>query len=196
MVLRYPNYRQCGAGPRDRSLVGALLVRRRDVVSLHKTSTWVCSMSSSRTQARTRPGTVMFGPEQALPVCAQRAWRYCGDGLALQGDLREHPPGVHRRISLPRVGISERVCPLSDPTRVADHALVSGQIPYVTGFFDTALVTSLRVSATARAARIEVGARGSVCGDVSHFQPTLTESAQRDRLPVTSSRVKHLAQPG
>ena len=64
---------------------------------------------------------------------------------------------------------------------MADHALVSGQIPRITDF-ETALVDGLPVSATAQAARIEVGAAGSICGDVAHFQPTLTESAQGDMM--------------
>jgi 7,8-dihydropterin-6-yl-methyl-4-(beta-D-ribofuranosyl)aminobenzene 5'-phosphate synthase len=69
-----------------------------------------------------------------------------------------------------------------DPTVVADHALVSGQVPRVTDF-ETAFVDGVPVSATLQAARVEVGAAGSMCGDVSHFQPTLTEAAQGDLVP-------------
>jgi 7,8-dihydropterin-6-yl-methyl-4-(beta-D-ribofuranosyl)aminobenzene 5'-phosphate synthase len=69
-----------------------------------------------------------------------------------------------------------------DPTVVADHALVSGQIARTTDF-ETAFLDGLPLSATLQAARVEVGARGSICGDVSHFQPTLAESAQGDIVP-------------
>jgi 7,8-dihydropterin-6-yl-methyl-4-(beta-D-ribofuranosyl)aminobenzene 5'-phosphate synthase len=69
-----------------------------------------------------------------------------------------------------------------EPTVVADHALVSGQIPRVTDF-ETATVGGLPVSATNQTARVEVGAQGSICGDVSHFQPTLTEGAEGDLVP-------------
>ena len=69
-----------------------------------------------------------------------------------------------------------------DPAVVADHAAISGQIPRTTDF-ETALVDGLPVSATLQAGRVEVGAKGSICGDVSHFQPTMTESAQGDIVP-------------
>jgi 7,8-dihydropterin-6-yl-methyl-4-(beta-D-ribofuranosyl)aminobenzene 5'-phosphate synthase len=69
-----------------------------------------------------------------------------------------------------------------DPAVVADHALVSGQIARTTDF-ETATVDGLPVSATLQSARVEVGAAGSICGDASHFQPTLTESAQGDTVP-------------
>ena len=69
-----------------------------------------------------------------------------------------------------------------DPAVVADHAAISGQIPRTTDF-ETAFVDGLPVSATLQAGRVEVGAKGSICGDVSHFQPTMTESAQGDIVP-------------
>lgn len=69
-----------------------------------------------------------------------------------------------------------------DATVVADHALTSGQIARVTDF-ETGLVGGLPVSATATSSRVEVGAEGSICGDASHFQPSLTESATGDLLP-------------
>jgi 7,8-dihydropterin-6-yl-methyl-4-(beta-D-ribofuranosyl)aminobenzene 5'-phosphate synthase len=69
-----------------------------------------------------------------------------------------------------------------DPTVIADHALVSGQIARTTDF-ENALAGGLPVSGTAPAARVEVGVQGSICGDVSHFQPTLTEAAAGDLVP-------------
>jgi 7,8-dihydropterin-6-yl-methyl-4-(beta-D-ribofuranosyl)aminobenzene 5'-phosphate synthase len=69
-----------------------------------------------------------------------------------------------------------------DPTIVADHALLSGQIARTTDF-ETAYLDGLPVSATLQAARVEVGPTGSICGDVSHFQPTLKESAEGDIVP-------------
>jgi 7,8-dihydropterin-6-yl-methyl-4-(beta-D-ribofuranosyl)aminobenzene 5'-phosphate synthase len=69
-----------------------------------------------------------------------------------------------------------------DPTVAADHALVSGQIARTTDF-ETTLVDGLPVSATLPVARIELGAARSFCGDSSHFQPTVTESAEGDILP-------------
>jgi 7,8-dihydropterin-6-yl-methyl-4-(beta-D-ribofuranosyl)aminobenzene 5'-phosphate synthase len=69
-----------------------------------------------------------------------------------------------------------------DPTIVADHALVSGQIARTTDF-ETAYLDGLPVSATLQAARVEVGPSAYICGDVSHFQPTLTESAEGDIVP-------------
>jgi 7,8-dihydropterin-6-yl-methyl-4-(beta-D-ribofuranosyl)aminobenzene 5'-phosphate synthase len=69
-----------------------------------------------------------------------------------------------------------------DPTVVADHTLVSGQIARTTDF-ETAYLDGLPVSATLQAARVEVGPAGYICGDVSHFQPMLTESAQGDIVP-------------
>jgi 7,8-dihydropterin-6-yl-methyl-4-(beta-D-ribofuranosyl)aminobenzene 5'-phosphate synthase len=69
-----------------------------------------------------------------------------------------------------------------NPTVIADHALASGQIARTTDF-ENALAGGLPVSGTAQAARVEVGAQGSICGDVSHFQPTLTEAAAGDLLP-------------
>jgi 7,8-dihydropterin-6-yl-methyl-4-(beta-D-ribofuranosyl)aminobenzene 5'-phosphate synthase len=59
---------------------------------------------------------------------------------------------------------------------------VSGQIARTTDF-ETAYLDGLPVSATLQAARVEVGPAGYICGDVSHFQPTLTESAQGDIVP-------------
>jgi 7,8-dihydropterin-6-yl-methyl-4-(beta-D-ribofuranosyl)aminobenzene 5'-phosphate synthase len=59
---------------------------------------------------------------------------------------------------------------------------VSGQIARVTDF-ETATVGGLPVSATNQAARLEVGAKGSICGDVAHFQPTLTEAAEGELVP-------------
>ena len=69
-----------------------------------------------------------------------------------------------------------------DPAIVADHALVSGQIARTTDF-ETAYIDGLPVSATLQAARVEVGPSAYICGDVSHFQPTLTESAEGDIVP-------------
>ena len=54
-----------------------------------------------------------------------------------------------------------------DPTIVADHALLSGQIARTTDF-ETAYLDGLPVPATLQAARVEVGAAGYICGDVSH----------------------------
>jgi hypothetical protein len=47
----------------------------------------------------------------------------------------------------------------------------------------TAFVDGLPVSATSPSARVEVGGAGSIWGDVSHFQPTLANSAQGDIVP-------------
>jgi hypothetical protein len=62
---------------------------------------------------------------------------------------------------------------------VADHTFVSGQIARTTNF-ETAFINGLPVSATLQAARVEIGAPRSFCGDASHFQPTVTESAEGD----------------
>jgi 7,8-dihydropterin-6-yl-methyl-4-(beta-D-ribofuranosyl)aminobenzene 5'-phosphate synthase len=77
-------------------------------------------------------------------------------------------------------GISIAVA--KDPTVIADHVLLSGQIARTTDF-ETVVVDGLPVSATLPVARVEVGAAGSFCGDASHFQPTVTESAEGDILP-------------
>jgi 7,8-dihydropterin-6-yl-methyl-4-(beta-D-ribofuranosyl)aminobenzene 5'-phosphate synthase len=69
-----------------------------------------------------------------------------------------------------------------DPTVVADHALITGQIARVTDF-ETALVGGLPVSATAPAARVEIGMQGSICGDLSHFQASLAETSAGDLVP-------------
>jgi 7,8-dihydropterin-6-yl-methyl-4-(beta-D-ribofuranosyl)aminobenzene 5'-phosphate synthase len=63
-----------------------------------------------------------------------------------------------------------------------DHAFASGQIARTTDF-ETAYVDGLPVSATLQASRVEVGPSAYICGDVSHFQPTLTESAEGDIVP-------------
>jgi 7,8-dihydropterin-6-yl-methyl-4-(beta-D-ribofuranosyl)aminobenzene 5'-phosphate synthase len=59
-----------------------------------------------------------------------------------------------------------------EPTIVADHALVSGQIPRVTGFEQIPPMF-----------RVEVGARGTDCGDTTHYLPTALEAQPGDLVP-------------
>ena len=58
------------------------------------------------------------------------------------------------------------------PTIVADHTLVSGQIPRVTDFEQIPPMF-----------RIEVGASGTECGDTSHYLPTAVEAQPGDLVP-------------
>jgi 7,8-dihydropterin-6-yl-methyl-4-(beta-D-ribofuranosyl)aminobenzene 5'-phosphate synthase len=58
------------------------------------------------------------------------------------------------------------------PTVVADHVLVSGQIPRVTDFEQIPPMF-----------RIEVGRGGTDCGDTSHYLPTATDAQPGDLVP-------------
>jgi 7,8-dihydropterin-6-yl-methyl-4-(beta-D-ribofuranosyl)aminobenzene 5'-phosphate synthase len=92
-----------------------------------------------------------------------RRWTVAPDGRRLRTEQLERSEVESRGL---------RVVLAKEPTIVADHVLISGQIPRVTSF-ETGLPN----------ARLEVGAPDSECGDVSRLLPTLTGAQPGDLVP-------------
>lgn len=90
-------------------------------------------------------------------------WNVLPDGSRVNGNQLD-------RAEVEARGLNVQLA--KEPSIVADHAMVSGQIPRVTDFEQIPPMF-----------RIEVGPRGSDCGDTSHYLPTAVEARAGDLVP-------------
>jgi 7,8-dihydropterin-6-yl-methyl-4-(beta-D-ribofuranosyl)aminobenzene 5'-phosphate synthase len=115
---------------------------------------------ASRTPAWADKGATLYaGGEDTF--CMR--WNVLPDGSRVNGNqLDQDAVEAH--------GVNVQLA--KQPTVVADHALVSGQIPRVTDFEQIPPMF-----------RIEVGPSGTACGDTSHYLPTALEAQPGDLVP-------------